>query len=88
MKPRLLDLFCGGGGSGAGYARSGFEVVGVDTKAQPRYPFEFHQADAFEFLAQHWPEFDVLTGSPECKGYTVMNNLPWLRDKELRGRLQ
>ena len=28
--PTLLDLFCGAGGASVGYARAGFEVVGVD----------------------------------------------------------
>ena len=81
--PRLLDLYCGDGGVATGYHRAGFEVVGVDIEDHsPRYPFEFHQGDAFEYLAAHWQEFDVLHGSPVCKIYSVMNNLPWLRGKE------
>lgn len=79
---KLLDLFCGAGGTAKGYADVGFEVVGVDIEPQPHYPYEFHQADAFEYLVEHWQEFDAIHGSPVCKGYTVMNNLPWLKNRE------
>jgi len=72
-KPRLLDLFCCAGGAGAGYARAGFEVVGVDIAPQPNYPFEFHQADALEYLTEHGHEFDAIHGSPPCQGYTTMS---------------
>ena len=74
MKPRLLDLFCSAGGASMGYHRAGFEVVGVDIEQQPNYPFEFHRADALEFLANHAAEFDALAGSPPCQRYSQMSN--------------
>jgi DNA (cytosine-5)-methyltransferase 1 len=71
---RLLDLFCGAGGAGMGYHRAGFEVVGVDIAPQPRYPFEFHQADALEYLAEHGREFDVIHASPPCQRYSAITH--------------
>ena len=80
---RLLDLFCGAGGAAMGYSRADFDqIVGVDIKPQPRYPFEFVQADALEFLAEHGHEFDAIHASPPCQGYSIMHNLPWLRGRD------
>jgi DNA (cytosine-5)-methyltransferase 1 len=68
---RLLDLFCGAGGCSVGYHRAGFtDIVGVDNRRMPRYTFEFHQADALEYLAAHGREFDVIHASPQCQGYS------------------
>lgn len=67
-RPRLLDLFAGAGGAAVGYARAGFEVVGIDIRPQPRYPFEFHQADAMTFPLDG---FDAIHASPPCQAFTA-----------------
>jgi DNA (cytosine-5)-methyltransferase 1 len=73
----LLDLFCGAGGAAVGYARAGFEVVGVDIKAQPNYPSRFICADVLKLNGDpSWEEwvdgrFDAIHASPPCQAYSV-----------------
>jgi len=82
MKPRLLDLFCGAGGAAKGYQRSGFYVVGVDNRPQPRYcGDEFVQADALAILERGFSydfytiaeSFDAIHASPPCQAFTQMS---------------
>ena len=79
MKPRILDLFCGAGGAARGYADAGFEVVGVDNRPQPNYPFEFHLFDALEFDSGC---FHAIHASPPCQGYS-----PQTADQSRHSRL-
>jgi DNA (cytosine-5)-methyltransferase 1 len=70
MKPRLLDLFCCAGGVAVGYDRAGFEVVGVDIKPQPHFPFEFICANAMTLPTDFLKSFDAIHASPPCQSYS------------------
>lgn len=73
----LLDLFCGAGGSAMGYSKAGFDVIGVDDKPQPNYPFEFYQADALEFCKKNSKSIDVIHASPPCQAHTKLARI-WI----------
>jgi hypothetical protein len=72
MKPRLLDLYCGAGGSACGYQRAGFHVTGVDINRQPHFcGDEFIQADVLGLDSRFWARgFDAIHASPPCQAYT------------------
>lgn len=89
---RVLDLFCGAGGAAMGLHRAwpGAEIVGVDIKPQPRYPFTFVQGDA---VTHHLEGFDFIWASPPCQAHTTLKARHQDRDypcfiSGTRGRLK
>lgn len=62
-RPRLLDLYCGAGGAARGYQLAGFDVTGIDHRAQRRYAGDrFLEGDALAGLRA------LLNGNTICGG--------------------
>lgn len=80
-RPLALDLFCGAGGVSMGLWRAGFQVLGVDHKPQPRYPFRFIQGNALEpeKLGLKLSRFAFVWASPPCQAHSILNKLPNLK---------
>lgn len=75
-KPRLLDLFAGAGGCAMGYSWAGFDVcLGIDIKPQKKYPFDFLQWDALDYLSKYGHEYDFIHASPPCQKYSEMRRM-------------
>lgn len=80
---RVLDLFCGAGGAAMGLHQAwpDADIVGVDVKPQPRYPFTFVQADAMIFPLEG---YDFIWASPMCQDHSKTRKI--LEGKGLKGK--
>ncbi len=76
---RLLDLCCKGGGCSVGYEQAAIDlglsikIIGVDKEPQPNYPYEFIQADAFNYLKKNGSRFTHIHVSPPCQKYSTQS---------------
>jgi DNA (cytosine-5)-methyltransferase 1 len=71
----LLDLFCGAGGAAMGYHRAGFEVIGVDIRPQPHFPFRFVEMDVLKINPDYLPGIEAIHASPPCQAHTAGRNI-------------
>lgn len=59
---------------GLHHAAPDAEIIGVDIKHQPNYPFKFVQEDALKFPLAG---FDFIWASPPCQAHTVLKGAAW-----------
>lgn len=79
MGPKVLDLFCGGGGLSSGFIAAGYRVVwGIDNDPAVQRTYERNHPDT-EFICADVQELDprdftdanVVIGSPPCTKFSV-----------------
>ena len=76
---KVIDLFCGAGGSSLGYKMAGFDVIlAVDidkvvlSSYQANHPrVETMQTDIMQLTAKDLPEADVILGSTPCAEFSI-----------------
>lgn len=69
---KVLDLFCGAGGSAMGLHQAGFEVIGIDIENQIDYPFKFIKTDVINY--KDVDDYDLIWASPPCQAYCYGSN--------------
>lgn len=86
-RPLLIDWYCCEGGAAKGYSEAGFDIIGIDDKPQPKYPFAFIQCRDDKVDPRLIALADAHHASPPCQFGTALNNdkskhvnrIPWIR---------
>lgn len=68
---KLLDLYCCQHVGGYGFELAGFTVTGIDLYPQPKYPGDFIQADAIDYVLKHGHLYDYIHASPPCQEHST-----------------
>jgi DNA (cytosine-5)-methyltransferase 1 len=76
-RPRILDLYCGQGGAAVGYYLAGFDVIGLDKRPQPQYPFPIIRGDGLAALRDDGllDQIDAIHASPPCQSESQLRFL-------------
>lgn len=90
IAPTVVDLFSGAGGTGIGFRKAGFRIVGaveIDANAAETYTKNLHvrvkQSDIRDLVPGDFRrelklgrgELDVLVGCPPCQGFSRMRGV-------------
>jgi len=79
---KVLDLFCGAGGSAMGIHQAleevniEHEIIGIDNREMPDYPFNFIKSDVFDdsCFPNYYDMFDFIWASPPCQAWVDCNH--------------
>lgn len=72
---KLLDGYCGEGGTGHGFSLAGFDVTGADIKYQKNYPFPMAVVDVLNIPIEYARRFDAISVGPPCQAYSQLRYL-------------
>ena len=75
--PRVLDLFCGMGGLAYGFAKLGFEIIGVDISRKAGLTYSYNRIGSFILMdllkSGIIGRFDLIIGGPPCEPWSSLN---------------
>ena len=76
---KVVDFYSGLGGWSDGFAKEGFQVLGVEINEEiaQEYRYPVLVADVRGLNAKMFKDFDVIVGSPPCRDFSVTTSFGW-----------